>query len=91
MYNNANLEGDPRLELKEDGRDFLEPPPGPHGSYLVTSSRRFLTRLLPGLKPSFEEYLVAAERQRAHEEAYHKGEVSSTADTASADGSSHNE
>ncbi|KAI0720869.1 transmembrane amino acid transporter protein-domain-containing protein [Fomitopsis betulina] len=74
MYNNANLEGDPRLELKEDGRDFLEPPPGPHG-----------------LKPSFEEYLVAAERQRAHEEAYHKGEVSSTADTASADGSSHNE
>ncbi|KAH9840701.1 transmembrane amino acid transporter protein-domain-containing protein [Rhodofomes roseus] len=67
MYNNANLEGDPRLEKEEAGRDFLEP-------------HRDATH---GMKPTFEEYLVAAERQRAHEELQYKGE--SSPDTASAD------
>ena len=97
MYNNANLEGDPRLELEENGRDFLEPVRDAHGTYLPTvnescePARIVVTRALAGVTPSFEEYLSAAERQRAYEEARHKGEVSSTTDTASADGSSHNE
>ena len=97
MYNNANLEGDPRLELEENGRDFLEPARDAHGTHLPTlnhpcePARTVVTRALAGVRPSFEEYLAAAERQRAYEEARHKGELSSTADTASADGSSHNE
>ncbi|KAI0925331.1 hypothetical protein AcV7_005602 [Taiwanofungus camphoratus] len=53
MYNGANLEGDPRLEKQEAGHDFLEP---------VQTATKTHGR------PTFDDYLEAARRQRAYEE-----------------------
>lgn len=90
MYNGANLEGDPRLEKEENGKDFFEPTHDYRTSFpLSPAMNHSHPRGLHILhtdhgKVTFDDYLAAARRQRQWEDSGHgAGDAPPTPDSAS--------